>query len=177
MQKPDAADATRPHRQFRAASLGDRRLTMLQKRFVQEYVNDPKGNATQACLRAGYKPAGARVQGAVNLALPNIAQEIERVRANEAKSNAITTASLLAELDEARELALSLGQASAAVQATKERAIIAGLRVERSERMTRNVNDLSDDELVAIAQGQANMLELEPSEVAWSTQRPTVGHK
>jgi phage terminase small subunit len=177
MQKPDAADATRPRRQFRATSLGERRLTMLQKRFVQEYVNDPKGNATQACLRAGYKPAGARVQGAVNLALPNIAQEIERVRADVAKSNALTVASLLAELDEARVLALALGQASAAVQATKERAIIAGLRIERSERMTRSINDMSDAELLEIVRGTSNELELEAGEVAWSTLRPIAGHK
>jgi phage terminase small subunit len=166
-----ANTAARQQSKFRATPTGERRLTAMQKRFVQEYVDDPKGNATQACIRAGYKPAGARVQGTVNLTLPNIISAIERVRANEAKSNAITTASLLAELDEARALALSLGQASAAVQATKERAILCGLRIERAERLQRNIHDLSDQELIEIAQGNANALELDAGEVAWSTQR------
>lgn len=35
-------------------------LTELQERFCIEYVNDPRRNATQAAIRAGYSPNGAR---------------------------------------------------------------------------------------------------------------------
>ena len=59
-------------------------LTPRQQRFVQEYVVDL--NATQASIRAGYSPNGARVRGTQLLANSNIqdalghSQEERRLR-------------------------------------------------------------------------------------------------
>jgi phage terminase small subunit len=61
-----------------------RPLTPRQQRFVEEYVVDL--NATQASIRAGYSPNGARVRGTQLLANSNIqdalghAQEDRRLR-------------------------------------------------------------------------------------------------
>ena len=52
-----------------------RDLTPRQQRFVQEYVVDL--NATQASIRAGYSPKGARVRGAGLLANSNIQEALE----------------------------------------------------------------------------------------------------
>jgi phage terminase small subunit len=57
------------------------RLTPKQRRFIDEYLLDL--NATQAAVRAGYKPDHARQMGAENLSKPVIADAIaatQRVR-------------------------------------------------------------------------------------------------
>lgn len=38
-------------------------LTELREKFCIEYVNDPKRNATNAAIRAGYSKSGARTEG------------------------------------------------------------------------------------------------------------------
>ena len=55
-----------------------RRLTLRQRRFVEEYVKNG-GNATEAVVQAGYKSVGkvAGVVGAENLTKPSIRQEME----------------------------------------------------------------------------------------------------
>jgi hypothetical protein len=159
----------------RKPNTAESKLTKRQARFVAEYLRDHNG--LQAAIRAGYSKRGAAVIASKTLMLANVAAAIDAEMQKLAERNAITTSSLLAELDEARALALRLGQASAAVQATKERAILAGLRVERRERLQRSVNDLSDSELLEIAQGTSDALELEPGQVAWSTQRAITGRK
>ena len=50
-------------------------LTEKQKRFVEEYIID--ANATQAAIRAGYKPKNARATGAENLTKPYIRAAID----------------------------------------------------------------------------------------------------
>ena len=47
------------------------------------------------------------------------------------------------------------GQFAPAVSALKELGILTGKRVERRENTNRNVNDMSDDELAAIASGRS----------------------
>lgn len=65
-------------------------LTPKQALFVQEYLIDL--NATQAYLRAGYKvkPTSARVQASRLLADPNIAEAIERAKAERQERTQIT---------------------------------------------------------------------------------------
>lgn len=58
-------------------------LTERQERFCQEYVSDPKGNATAAAIRAGYGEAGAAVEASKNLRKPKIISRIKALR-NEA---------------------------------------------------------------------------------------------
>ncbi len=52
--------------------MADRPLDDRQKRFVAHYQADPKGNATQAAIKAGYAVSGARVTASRLLARGNI---------------------------------------------------------------------------------------------------------
>ena len=58
--------------------MSKRKLTGLQERFCYEYVRDL--NATQAAIRAGYSPKGARVTGTKLLANANISQKIAELK-------------------------------------------------------------------------------------------------
>lgn len=57
----------------------ERKLKPMQERFCVEYVGDPKRNATQAAIRAGYSEKAARVQASENLTKPNILQRIKEL--------------------------------------------------------------------------------------------------
>jgi len=54
------------------------KLTPKQESFIQEYLIDL--NATQAAIRAGYKPKAAAQMGAENLTKPNIKTAIEQAQ-------------------------------------------------------------------------------------------------
>lgn len=73
-----------------------RRLTDKQKRFVEEYLIDL--NATQACIRAGYKVENARQQATENLSKPYIAQSIEKAMAERSKRTGINQDRVIQEL-------------------------------------------------------------------------------
>jgi phage terminase small subunit len=65
----------------------------------------------------------------------------------------VTTASLIAEAEEAREEAMKSGQYSAAVSAIREKGVLSGRRLERSERGMpgefADLDNMSADELRA----------------------------
>jgi phage terminase small subunit len=63
-------------------------LTEKQKRFIDEYLNNP--NAAEAARKAGYSARTARDIGAENLAKPHIADEIARLSAIRAAEANIT---------------------------------------------------------------------------------------
>lgn len=73
-----------------------RKLTEKQKRFVEEYLIDL--NATQACIRAGYKVDNARQQATENLSKPYIAEAIERAMAERSKRTGINQDRVIQEL-------------------------------------------------------------------------------
>lgn len=73
-----------------------RGLTEKQKRFVEEYLIDL--NATQACIRAGYKVDNARQQATENLSKPYIAQAIEKAMAERSKRTGINQDRVIQEL-------------------------------------------------------------------------------
>ena len=54
------------------------KLTAKQARFVHEYLVDL--NATQAAIRAGYKPSNARQVAADNMSKANIQQAVQEAR-------------------------------------------------------------------------------------------------
>lgn len=54
-------------------------LTDKQRRFVEEYLIDL--NATQAAIRAGYKPTNAQETGTENLQKPIVKAAIDRLKA------------------------------------------------------------------------------------------------
>lgn len=64
-----------------------RPLTDKQKRFVMEYLVDL--NATQAAIRAGYKPKNARVTGHENLLKPSIKEALQAAAAKREKRTQI----------------------------------------------------------------------------------------
>ena len=66
-----------------------------------------------------------------------VQSRVSELQAAQAEASQITAERLLAELEEARSLALSLGQAGAAVAASMGRAKLSGLLVDRREDVTR----------------------------------------
>lgn len=71
-------------------------LTEKQKRFVAEYLVDL--NATQAAIRAGYKPKTAGQIGAENLKKPEIQEAISKANRDRQKRTEITQDMVVAEL-------------------------------------------------------------------------------
>jgi hypothetical protein len=112
----------------------------------------------EAYKQAGYKP---RFNNASMLhALPHIRSRVERIRmklaeqrgkaAKEAaKAQKIDAQAMMARLDRIMTTAEAAGQYTAAVAASKELAILAGIRIERSERGSpHEFADLSDADLI-----------------------------
>jgi phage terminase small subunit len=107
--------------------------------------------ATDAYAAAGYRPNqpnSARL----------ISNDMVRARLAELQDRAairteVTVASLLAEAEDARVAAMEAGQFSAAISAIREKGVLAGLRVEKRENTAKRAEDMTDDELLAIAAG------------------------
>ena len=55
-------------------------LNEMQEKFCLEYVSDPKSNATQAAIRAGYAEKSARVKASQLLTKGNIKARIRELR-------------------------------------------------------------------------------------------------
>lgn len=71
-------------------------MTKKQKRFVEEYLIDL--NATQAAIRAGYKPDNAQQMGSENLSKPVISAAIAKAIAERSKRTGINQDRVLHEL-------------------------------------------------------------------------------
>jgi hypothetical protein len=138
--------------------------------FAQQLAEGKTAHA--AYENAGYKRD--RHHAARLATKGHIRARVAFLQAQASQGALVTLERLLAEAEAARTLAMRLGQASAAVSAVREKGVLSGLRVERSERMTGNVNDISDDELVRIARGEAQTVELDS--VDWST-KTAIGRK
>ena len=100
-------------------------LTPKQSLFVKEYLVDL--NATQAAIRAGYSEKTAGSMGEENLKKPEIAAAVAEAQQAKAKKLDITVESILAELEEARQLALRTEKAAPAVAASMGKAKILGM--------------------------------------------------
>ncbi|MCT8281763.1 terminase small subunit [Xanthomonas translucens] len=133
----------------RAAASRDQPLSPKQQRFVSEYLKDQ--NATQAAIRAGYSKGTAKQQGSRLLTNADVAAAVNKGQRRVAKKAEVTADSLMAELEQARKLALKEKQSSAAVAATMGKAKIGGHIVERHRHSgaigTYDLSKLSDDEL------------------------------
>lgn len=90
----------------------------------------------EAYREAGYRPD----DGAANRLSGKVRHRVAELQGRAAARTEVTIETLVAELDEARALALGLGQASAAVAATKEKGVLLGLRVEKTENDNRNTS-------------------------------------
>jgi phage terminase small subunit len=116
------------------------------ERFAQELA---KGQTlTEAYRLAGYtesRPHASRLA-----TRGNIRQRVRELQRPAIKAAQVTLESLLDELEEARALAIALKQPGAAVAAVREKSVLSGHRVEKSERrVTTDARQLTDAELDA----------------------------
>ncbi|MCD0280476.1 terminase small subunit [Xanthomonas melonis] len=129
-------------------------LTPKQQRFVAEYLKDQ--NAAQAAIRTGYSEKTAKQQGSRLLTVPAIAAAVRAGQKRVAAKAEVTVDSLLAELEQARRLALKEKQASAAVTATLGKAKLAGLLVEKRHHTgaigTYDLSKITDHDLDRLEQ-------------------------
>lgn len=103
-------------------------LTAKQEAFCLAYLET--GNASEAYRQAynaeNMKPETVNVKASELLASGKVSVRVAQLQAEAAKRNEVTVDSLLAELEEARQLALQEGQPSAMVSATMGKAKITG---------------------------------------------------
>lgn len=104
-------------------------LTPKQEAFCQRYLES--GNASEAyrqCYSAGKaKPETINRSAKELLDNPKIAARLEELRGVALAAHGVTIASLVAELEEARQVAKARAQGAAMVQATMGKAKLAGL--------------------------------------------------
>jgi phage terminase small subunit len=114
------------------------------EKFAQEIAKAK--TATAAMAAAGYSDPRNSTRLTKN---DEIRCRIEELKERGAARAEVSVASLLRELEEARKLALKLGQASAAVQCTMGKAKICGLIIDRREVGDAGAfDDMTDEELV-----------------------------
>lgn len=77
-------------------------LTNKQRKFIDEYFSDM--NAKQAAIRAGYSEKSAEFQGSKLLAIPEISEEITRIRKEMSEKSKLTREELLNDLKEIKDL-------------------------------------------------------------------------
>lgn len=130
-------------------------LTPKQEAFCQKYIE--LGCATKAYYAAydaaGSKPITANRSAKTLLDNPKIAARLRDLRDRALRRHDVTVDTVTAELEAARQQAMEINQISAAVNATMGKAKIHGL-VEDRMKVTRKIEDLSDDELAALARSK-----------------------
>ncbi|UXA66022.1 terminase small subunit [Xanthomonas prunicola] len=130
------------------------KLTPRIQRFVAEYLKDQ--NAAQAAIRTGYSEKTAKQQGSRLLKLPAVAAAVRAGQKRVAAKAEVTVDTLMAELEQARRMALKEKQPSAAVTATMGKGKLAGLLVEKRHHTgaigTYDLSKITDDELDRLEQ-------------------------
>jgi phage terminase small subunit len=92
-------------------------------------------SATGAYVEAGYKDSkSARFRASRLRTNGNVQKRIDELKQKVAKKMEITQESLIAEAEEIRELAIRDKQYNAALGAVKEKGILSGKRVEKTEQ-------------------------------------------
>lgn len=110
-------------------------LTPKQEAFAQAYVET--GNASEAYRRSynakNFKPESVNVNASKLLSDAKVSLRVAELRTELAERNAVTVDSLLAELEEARGIALTamIPQSSAAVSASLGKAKLLGLLTDK----------------------------------------------
>lgn len=104
------------------------------ERFCREYMKI--GIASRAFLAAGYRPTNRNSLDACSsrlLSSPKVRQRILELGKMNEKKHEVTVASLIADLEDDRQLARENKQAAAAVSANIAKARLLGLIVDRKE--------------------------------------------
>ena len=99
--------------------------------FAQELAKGK--SATDAYIAAGYESKGAQQASSRLLSNVVVRERVADIQARGAALAEVTVKSLILEAEEARKLAMRTEQPSAAVAAIREKGILSGKRVERSE--------------------------------------------
>lgn len=122
------------------------------ERFAQELA---KGKSLDDAYRlAGYRPA--RQNAHRLMTKDDMQRRVAELQGRGAAKAEITLASLLAEAEEARLLAMKIGQPAAAIAAVKEKGVLSGMRVEKRENTNKTpLAQMTDAELEAIAAGRS----------------------
>lgn len=119
------------------------------ERFAQELAKGK--SASEAYVGAGYR--ANRGNAAALAREQHISTRADEIKDRGSIRAEVTLASLLDEAEQARSLAMKLGQPAAAIAAVKEKGVLSGHRIEKRENTNRNLDSLSDAELMAIARG------------------------
>lgn len=137
-----------------------KRLTLKQNKFVEEYCSNG-GNATKACIVAGYSEKVAHTQGMENLKKPYILDAIKLRQAPMAKKYEITRESLLKEIENAQKMAEELGKPDVVMKGVDLKAKMLGLNEPKKIEMSGSldirstkVKNLSDEELARVLGGK-----------------------
>jgi len=110
--------------------------------------------ADDAYRLAGYKPDRKNAHRLTTL--DDVMTRIRELQSKGAQKAEITLASLLEEAEQARALAMQLGQPGAAIAAIKEKGVLSGMRVEKRENLNKTpLSAMTDAELEAIASGRS----------------------
>lgn len=112
----------------------------------------------EAYDRAGYAGANSYAGATQLLSRAEVLNRIATLQGKAAVRTVTTIETLVDELEDARLLARAHDQPAAMVAATKEKAVLLGLRVEKRDTTYRDGDPkgLSDDELAAIARGRGD---------------------
>jgi phage terminase small subunit len=109
-------------------------LTIKQETFCQKYIET--GNASEA-YRQAYNSKGktevVAPEASRLLATPKVAARVAELREAVTKAHGVTVSSLIAELEEARQVGAKREQAAAMVAATMGKAKLAGIDKDAGE--------------------------------------------
>lgn len=132
-------------------------LTIKQEKFCMVYIET--GNASEA-YRQAYNAENMsnetiKVKACELLKKDNISVTIDKLRDGHSKRHELTIDDLVAELEEARQAALSamVVQSSASVAATMGKAKLLGLVVDKTDIKLTSVKELTNEQLAVIAAG------------------------
>ena len=130
-------------------------LTIKQERFCMVYVET--GNASEAYRQAynaeNMKEASINVNACKLLADAKITLRVKELKSGHTKRHELTIDDLVKQLEEARQVALTLEnpQCSAAISATMGTAKLLGLVVDKTDIKLTNAKELTNEQLAAIA--------------------------
>lgn len=130
-------------------------LTIKQEKFCMVYIET--GNASEAYRQAynaeNMTQNAIAVEACRILDSPNISLRIKELKSGHIKRHELTIDDLVAELEEARQAALSamIVQSSASVAATMGKAKLLGLVVDKTDIKLTNAKELTNEQLAAIA--------------------------
>src|SRR6516165_3907624 len=116
------------------------------ERFTQLLAAAPKGmTVTDAYEKAGYRRNDGNASTLARH--PQVQARLKEIKGQLAEKAVVTAESLMKEAEEVRVRAMGSGQLTAAVAAIKEKGVLSGKRVERSEvGLPGEFDHMSDEE-------------------------------